>query len=252
MSKFSLFCIIILVKKMERLQKIIASSGYCSRRTAEKLIIAGKVKVNGVTITDLGTKASLSDTILVNGKIIKQSNLEYVLLYKPRGVISTVKDEKGRKTVVDLIETNNRLYPVGRLDYDTSGLILLTNDGALTNKLMHPSSEIDKVYVAKINEAVVPSKIKSLENGVMIDRIKTAKAKTKILKIDKKNNTSLVKITIHEGRNHQVKKMFEAIGYKVIKLKREELAFLNLNGLKAGEYRHLTIKEVRKLYNICQ
>lgn len=233
---------------MERLQKIIANSGYCSRRKAEKLIIEGKVSVNGKIVKDLGTKASSNDTILVEGKAIRTNNLEYVLLYKPRGVISTTNDEKGRKTVVDLVETKNRLYPVGRLDYDTSGLLLLTNDGELTNKLIHPSGKIDKVYVVKINDIVLPSKIKSLEKCIIIDGKKTAPAKTKILKIDKKNNYSLVKITIHEGRNHQVKKMFEAIGYKVSKLKREEFAFLNLKGLTAGEYRHLTIKEVKKLY----
>ncbi len=233
---------------MERLQKIIANSGYCSRRKAEDLITSGKVSVNGKVVKDLGTKASLNDTILVEGKAIKHKNLEYILLYKPRGVVTTTKDEKGRKTVIDLVETKNRLYPVGRLDYDTSGLLLLTNDGDLTNKLIHPSNEIDKVYVAKINQSVIPEKIKSLNKGIIIDGKKTAPAKTKILKIDKKNNYSLVRITIHEGKNHQVKKMFEAIGYKVTKLKREEFAFLNLNGLTSGEYRHLTIKEVKKLY----
>ena len=233
---------------MERLQKIIANSGYCSRRQAETLITAGKVSVNGKIVKDLGTKASLNDTIIVEGKAIKQKKLEYILLYKPRGVVTTTHDEKGRKTVIDLVETKNRLYPVGRLDYDTSGLLLLTNDGLLTNKLIHPSSEINKVYVAKVNEAVIPSKIKLLDKGVIIDGIKTAPAHTKILKIDKKNNYSLVRITIHEGRNHQVKKMFEQIGYKVIKLKREEFAFLNLKGLSSGKYRHLTIKEVKKLY----
>lgn len=237
---------------MERLQKIIAGSGYCSRRKAEELISKGQVKVNGEVVRNLGTKASINDIIIVEGKNLKPQNLEYILLYKPRGVVTTTSDEKGRKTVMDLIETKNRLYPVGRLDYDTSGLLLLTNDGKLTNKLIHPSSQIDKVYVAKIDEAVEPAKIKKLNSGVIIDGKKTAPAKTKILKIDKKNNYSLVKLTIHEGRNHQVKKMFEAIGYKVSKLKREEFAFLNLAGLTSGKWRKLNIKEVKKLYNLTQ
>ena len=235
---------------MERLQKIIADSGYCSRRKAETLILNGKVMLNGKTVTKLGTKASLKDVITVEGNSLKDKKLEYILLYKPRGIVTTTHDEKGRKTVLDLIETKNRLYPVGRLDYDTTGLLLLTNDGNLTNKLLHPSNKINKVYVAKINEIVVPAKIKLLDKGVYIDGIKTAPAKTKILKIDKKNHTSLVKITIHEGRNHQVKKMFAAIGYTVSKLKREEFAFLNLDGLMPGKYRKLTIKEVKKLYSL--
>ena len=235
---------------MERLQKIIADSGYCSRRKAETLILNGKVMLNGKTVTKLGTKASLKDVITVEGNSLKDKKLEYILLYKPRGTVTTTHDEKGRKTVLDLIETKNRLYPVGRLDYDTTGLLLLTNDGNLTNKLLHPSNKINKVYVAKINEIVVPAKIKLLDKGVYIDGIKTAPAKTKILKIDKKNHTSLVKITIHEGRNHQVKKMFAAIGYTVAKLKREEFAFLNLDGLMPGKYRKLTIKEVKKLYSL--
>ena len=235
---------------MERLQKIIADSGYCSRRKAETLILNGKVMLNGKTVTKLGTKASLKDVITVEGNSLKDKKLEYILLYKPRGTVTTTHDEKGRKTVLDLIETKNRLYPVGRLDYDTTGLLLLTNDGNLTNKLLHPSNKINKVYVAKINEIIVPAKIKLLDKGVYIDGIKTSPAKTKILKIDKKNNTSLVKITIHEGRNHQVKKMFAAIGYTVAKLKREEFAFLNLDGLMPGKYRKLTIKEVKKLYSL--
>lgn len=234
---------------MERIQKIIANSGYCSRRKAEELINKGKVVVNG-RVCHIGDKASSTDIILVDGNSLKKEELEYILLYKPRGVITSTSDEKGRKTVLDLIETKNRLYPVGRLDYDTSGILLLTNDGNLTNKLIHPSSMINKVYVAKIDEAVIPSEIKKLEKGVSIDGKKTAPARIKILKIDKKNNFSLVKLTIHEGRNHQVKKMFDVLGYNVVKLKREEFAFLNLNGLTPGKYRSLNIKEVKKLYNL--
>lgn len=237
---------------MERLQKIIANSGYCSRRKAEELIKQGKVKVNGLVISDLGSKASYGDTISVNGVNLKLEPKEYVLLYKPRGVVSSAHDEKGRKTVVDIVESENRLYPVGRLDYDTSGIILLTNDGELTNLLIHPSHEVEKVYLAKIDEVVKPTLVKTLSNGVIIDGKKTGRAKVKIKKIDLKKKSSLVELTIYEGTNHQVKKMFEAIGYKVSKLKREKFAGLTLAGLKSGEYRHLNIKEVKTLYAIAK
>lgn len=237
---------------MERLQKIIANSGYCSRRKAEELILNGKVKVNGETINTLGSKASYADTIIINGVTLKLESKEYVLLYKPRGVVSSVHDDKGRKTVVDIVESENRLYPVGRLDYDTSGLLLLTNDGELTNLLIHPSHEVEKVYLVKIDDIVNPSLVKSLSNGVVIDGKKTGKARVKIKKIDKKKKSSLIELTIYEGRNHQVKKMFEAIGYKVSKLKREKFAGLTLEGLKSGEYRHLNIKEVKTLYAVAK
>ena len=233
---------------MERLQKIIANSGFCSRRKAEELIKQGEVFVNGRQVNDLGEKASYSDQITVSGHNLKLENKEYILLYKPRGVISTTSDEKGRKTVMDLVDTTNRLYPVGRLDYDTSGLLILTNDGELTNLLSHPRNGVEKVYVAKVEGAVSSFLIKKMCAGVMIDGKKTARAKAKIKKIDKKKNFSLVELTIHEGKNHQVKKMFEAVGYKVIKLKREKFGTLDLSGLKSGEYRHLTIKEVKTLY----
>ncbi len=235
---------------MERLQKIIANSGYCSRRKAEELITRGEVLVNGKVVTSLGTKASYSDQITVSGHNLKLENKEYILLYKPRGVVTTTSDEKGRKTVIDLVDTTNRLYPVGRLDYDTSGLLLLTNDGELANLLIHPRNNVDKVYVAKVEGIVKVELIKKMCSGVVIDGKKTARAKAKIKKIDKKKNFSLIELTIHEGKNHQVKKMFEAIGYKVIKLKREKFGPLNLNGLKSGEYRHLTIKEVKTLYSL--
>ena len=235
---------------MERLQKVIASSGYCSRRKAEDLIVQGKVKVNNVVITELGVKVSPTDTVTIDGKALTKEEYEYILLYKPRGYLTTTSDDKDRKTVMDLIETSKRLYPVGRLDYDTSGLLLLTNDGNLTNLLIHPRNNIDKMYVAKIEGILTPIEIKKLENGVMIDDYKTSKSRVKVKKIDKKNNTSLVYITIHEGKNHQVKKMFEAVGHNVIKLKRETLAFLDLSGLKSGEYRYLSLKEVKKLYSL--
>lgn len=233
---------------MERLQKVIANSGYCSRRKAEELIKNRKVMVNGKKIEELGFKVDGNDIITVENKILKKENKEYILLYKPRGVVTTTSDEKGRKTVLDLIETNKRLYPVGRLDYDTSGLLLLTNDGELTNILIHPKNEIDKVYIAKINGIMNGFEIKALEKGVLIDGKKTAPCKVKVRK--KEKDSSIIELTIHEGKNHQVKKMFETIGFKVLKLKREKLAFLNLSGLKPGEYRYLSIKEVKMLYSL--
>ena len=235
---------------MERLQKIIASSGYCSRRKAEELISKGEVKVNGSIITEMGYKADYTDSIEVEGNPINDKEEKvYYILNKPRGVVTTSNDEKGRKTVVDLIKTTKRIYPVGRLDYDTTGLLILTNDGELTNFLTHPKNNIEKVYVAKVKGLVTKEDIIKLCNGVIIDGKKTSKSKAKVLKIDKKNNSSIVELIIHEGKNHQVKNMFKAIGYEVLKLKRESISFLTLDGLKSGEYRQLSIKEVKTLYS---
>lgn len=235
---------------MERLQKVIANSGYCSRRKAEELITKGRVTVNGKIITELGTKINEKDEIIIEGKHLEKEPKEYYLLYKPRGVITSVTDDKKRKTVTDLIPTQTRIYPVGRLDYDTTGVLLLTNDGNLTNYLIHPKNNIEKVYIAKIKGLITPAQLKEIARGVKIDNYKTAPAKAKLKKWDKKSNTSIVELTIHEGRNHQVKKMFEAIGYEVIKLKRERFSIFDLSGLKAGEYRRVTPKEVKILYSL--
>ena len=236
---------------MERLQKIISSCGYCSRRKAEDFIKLGKVKVNGVIITELGFKANMNDTIEVNGEVLSnKADYIYFLLNKPRGVITSTNDDKNRKTVLDLIDFNKRIYPVGRLDYDTTGVLILTNDGTLANFLMHPRNNIEKVYVAKIEGIIGKEQVNLLEKGVIIDGKLTSRSKVKVLKIDRKNNNSIVKIMIHEGRNHQVKKMFQSVGFQVIKLKRESYAFLTTDGLKSGEYRQLTIKEVKMLYSL--
>ena len=236
---------------MERLQKVIANSGYCSRRKAEELILEGKVFVNGSVIRELRTKVSHDDEIEVDGLSIKKDhNYEYYLLYKPRGVVTTTNDDKGRKTVVDLIDTTARIYPVGRLDYDTTGVLLLTNDGVFANGLMHPANEIDKVYIAKVEGILSGYDVKRLKSGIMIDGRKTAKCHVKVRSVDKKRNTCIVELVIHEGRNHQVKKMIEAVGKKVIKLKRERFGIFDLSGLKASEYRRLTAKEVHVVYSM--
>lgn len=235
---------------MERLQKVIAQSGYCSRRKAEELIKNSKVKVNGKIITELGTKVNSSDQIFIDNKLLSQEEKLYFLLNKPRGVISSSNDEKNRKTVVDIIETDKRIYPIGRLDYDTTGILLLTNDGDFANEMMHPSNEIDKVYIAKVNGILKGKEINQLKYGVVVDGKKTSPAKVKLRKIDKKNNTCIVELIIHEGRNHQVKKMIEAVGFEVLKLKREKFGFLTLKGLNSGEYRSLSRKEISKLHDL--
>ena len=233
---------------MERLQKVIADRGYCSRRKAEELILKGVVYVNGLKVKELGIKVESNALIEVEGHLLSTIKKEYYLLYKPSGIITSTSDEKNRKTVVDLINTDTRIYPVGRLDYDTTGVLLLTNDGEFANILMHPSSKIDKVYLAKIDGILKKDELDSLRNGVIIDGFKTSKAKVSIKKYNKSSNMSQILITIHEGKNHQVKKMFEAVNHKVLKLKREKVGFFDLLGLKEGEYRKLTIKEVKRVY----
>lgn len=234
---------------MERLQKVIANSGYCSRRKAEELIVNGRVKVNGEVVTELGVKVSSDDAISIDGKALKlEEDKVYFLLNKPRGVVSTSSDNKGRKTVVDLIDTDKRIYPVGRLDYDTTGLLLLTNDGSLANLLMHPTNGIPKKYVAKLNKFFEISDLKRLEKGIMIDGIMCIPTRVKIKTNNREKDFSIVEVTILEGRNHIIKRLFMELGYLVDKLSRIEYSFLNLDGLKSGEYRMLSIKEVRKLY----
>ena len=233
---------------MVRLQKAIADSGFCSRRKAEEYIVKGKVFVNGERITELGSKVEGNEEIIVDGNAISKQDKEYYILYKPRGVISSTKDDKGRKTVVDFFSSNKRLYPVGRLDYDTTGIILLTNDGEFANMMLHPKNKIPKVYIAKLEEIIDGYSIKKIKSGIVIDGIKCIPDRVKLKSADKKSNTCIVEITIHDGRNHEVKRIFESAGYNVIKLKRESIAFLTLQGLSSGEFRKLTIKEVKQLY----
>ena len=235
---------------MERLQKYISECGIASRRKAEELILAGKVKVNGEVVKTLGTKVNSGDMVSVNGQILTNESKEYYLLNKPREVISSVSDDKHRKTVVDFINTDKRIYPIGRLDYDTTGIILLTNDGELSNILTHPSRDIEKEYVAKIKGFLTKEETTKLCNGVLLNGIKTKPAYFKMKKYDKKTDTAYVRVIITEGRDHQVKDMFKSVGKDVLKLTRERYAFLDLGNLKSGEYRKLTIKEVKMLYSL--
>ena len=237
---------------MERVQKVISNLGYASRREAEKLILEGKILIND-KVAELGDKVTNKDIIKINGEVLdntKSNDKVYYLLNKPRGTVSTARDPEGRKTIVSLIDTDKRIYPVGRLDYDTTGAIILTNDGELTNILLHPKNNIEKVYLAKIKGKISGDAIYKLKNGVMIDEKITSPARVKVREYNKKNNTSLVEIMIHEGRNHQVKKMFQSVGYDCLKLSRIRFAFLDVHDLKSGEYRTLTVKEIKKLYSL--
>ncbi len=236
---------------MERLQKVIANSGYTSRRKAEELIINNHVEVNGEIINTLGFKVSGSDIISIDGNILNRQVIkEYYLLNKPREVICSVSDDKGRKTVVDLIDTKERIYPIGRLDYDTTGLIILTNDGQLANLLMHPKNKITKTYIAKIEGILNENDFKKMRQGILIENKKLIIDHVKVKEIDKIKNTSLVEVVIHEGRNHIIKKLFASLGYDVKKLTRVKFAFLDLGHLKSGEYRQLSTKEVKALYSL--
>lgn len=238
---------------MERLQKLIAKSGYASRRKAEELIKNGKVMVNGNKVTELGIKASFNDEIIVEGNLLEYQEKEYYLFYKPRNVICTTKDDKGRKTVLDYFDDiNKRIYPVGRLDYDTTGLLLLTNDGEFANLMMHPKNKIDKFYVTKVKGVVTKDEINVLKKGIILDNKKVYPTRVKLKKIDKKNLTSIVEITVHDGINHEIKRLMESIGHEVLKLKRESFGFLTLGNLKSGEKRRLSSKEVKQLYNLAK
>lgn len=235
---------------MERLQKVMAEAGVASRRASEKLIATGHVQVNGQTVTTLGTKVAAKDKIEVDGVPLHRGKQVYYLLNKPRGVISSAHDEKGRRTVVDILredEIEERIYPVGRLDYDTTGLLLLTNDGALANKMMHPKFAVDKTYVAKVKGLISNDDLKQLRTGVKVDGRRTKPAKTRLKDTDREKKTSIVQLTIHEGHYHQVKRMLAAVGHPVIKLHRESYGFLNLQGVQPGDYRELRPEEVKRL-----
>ncbi|RYG73644.1 rRNA pseudouridine synthase [Lentibacillus lipolyticus] len=235
----------------ERLQKVIAQSGVTSRRKAEKLIVDGKVKVNSKVVTELGTKVSPRDDIEVNGVRLEKEEPVYYLLYKPRGVISSLKDDKGRKVVTDYLGgVKERIYPIGRLDYDTSGILLLTNDGEFANQLMHPKYEIDKTYVAKIKGIPSKKELYQLRKGVRSDNELLKAVKFKTLEIDRQKNTTILELTLHEGKNRHIRRMMDTLGYPVMKLKREKYGLLDLHGMQPGDCRPLTPHEVKKMRHL--
>ncbi|MEL7604751.1 pseudouridine synthase [Sedimentibacter saalensis] len=231
----------------ERLQKYIARCGISSRRKAEDLILTGCVKVNGIVVTELGTKINPEkDVVLVdNKKISETEGFIYIKLYKPEGYVTTVKDQFGRKTVIDLVDITERIYPIGRLDYNTSGLLLLTNDGDLANKLMHPKYHIYKTYIAEVEGRMSDEAVMRLKSGVKIEDYKTAPAIVNIVKIS--SNSSIVQVSIYEGKNRQVRKMLDAVGHPVRTLKRISFGKINLGDLKPGAWVHLNEEEIKFL-----
>ncbi|MBP2649832.1 MAG: rluB [Firmicutes bacterium] len=233
----------------ERLQKIISRAGIASRRHAEDLIVGGRVKVNGKVVTELGCKVDARrDRVEVDGNLLAKEKNVYILLYKPKGIVSTAQDPEGRRTVTDLVsDIPERLYPVGRLDYNTEGLLLLTNDGDLTHALTHPSNKVFKTYVAEVAGIPTEEKLDKLRLGIKLEDGVTAPARVKIMDVNREKNVAKIEIIIHEGRNRQIRRMFEAIGNPVNKLKRVQLAFLTLEGLRRGRYRRLANEEVESL-----
>lgn len=233
----------------QRLQKVLASAGVGSRRHCEELIASGRVAING-RIAKLGDKADPEkDVITIDGKPIEpEQGKLYILLNKPVGYTSTRFDRFAKHTVLELIpEVKTYLYPVGRLDVDTSGLILLTNDGELANMLTHPSYEVEKTYVAEVRGRISSQALEKLAQGVELEDGKTAPAKVRLLRYSPENDTSTVEITIHEGRKRQVRRMFAAVGHRVVRLTRTRFANLDIKGLAEGEHRYLTKKEISEL-----
>ena len=234
----------------ERLQKYLANNGIASRRKAEELILQGKVKVNGKVVNELGTKInSEKDIVEYNGVIVKkQEEKVYILLNKPIDYVTTVKDQFSRNTVIDLVKIKEKVLPVGRLDMYTSGALILTNDGDFIYHITHPKHEVDKTYTVTLRGKVKNEDVEALKSGVIIDEnYKTKPAKVKILKIDDEKNISRLEITIHEGKNRQVRKMCEAINKKVIALHRSKIGNIDVKDLKIGQWRYLKDKEIETL-----
>lgn len=240
-----------MVLMQERLQKIISRAGVASRRAAEKMIADGRVQVDGQVVTEFGAKYDVSSAdIRVDGRRLAAPERHvYFLLNKPKGFLSTVHDERGRRTVLDLLpDVRERIYPVGRLDNNTEGALLLTNDGALMNGLLHPRYEIEKTYIARVSGDLDEASLDRLRRGIRLEDGMTAPAKVRML--EQNLGMSRVAIAIHEGRNRQVRRMFAAIGCEVRALKRVEFAGLTLAGIKRGKYRPLTPEECRNLYRL--
>lgn len=231
----------------ERLQKYMAACGIASRRKCEEIILQARVKVNGKIVNELGAKIDEEkDLVTLDGKLIKkEKNKVYIALNKPKGYVSTVKDERGRKTILDLVDVTERIYPIGRLDYDTSGLILLTNDGDIYNKIIHPKQEKNKIYIALIKGIPTENDIEKFERGINIDGYVTAPAKFKIIK--KFKDYCEVEIIIHEGRNRQIRKMCDFINHQILELKRLQIGDIKLGNLPLGKWRYLNTKEIQSI-----
>lgn len=233
----------------ERLQKYMAKCGVASRRKCEEIILSGRVKVNGNIITELGFKVNENDVVEVDSNVIKvEENKVYIILNKPTGYITSNSDEKDRKTILDIVNVKERIYPIGRLDYDSSGLLLLTNDGDIYNKIIHPKKEIEKRYIATVKGTFSKEELEKFRSGVDIGGYITAPAKIKVIKESKSN--SVVEITIHEGKNRQVRKMCSAFNHEVLNLKRIAIGKLSLDNLKEGQWRNLNEKEVSYLKSL--
>ena len=234
----------------ERLQKFMASCGIASRRKCEELIQLGKVKVNGVIVTELGIKVDCNkDRVEYDGKVIKlEEKKVYIMLNKPEGYITSLKDEKNRKTILDIVKVEERIYPIGRLDYDSSGLLLLTNDGEIYNKIIHPRVEITKKYIAVVKGEFKKNELEKFKQGVDIGGYITAPAKIKVLKFQ--DDKSTVEIGIHEGKNRQIRKMCSALNHNVLALKRVSVGEIKLGDLKRGEYRNLTKEELNYINSL--
>ncbi len=232
---------------MERLQKYIAACGVCSRRKAEEYIAEGKVSVNGSVVTEMGFKVSEDDVVRYMGRVIlPEEKKVYLVMNKPEGCVTAVTDDRGRKTVMDYIKgISERVYPVGRLDYNTSGLLILTNDGETANRLTHPRNNINKVYIAEAEKVPEPAEIFLFENGIFLDGRKTAPARLEVLK----EEPPTLKVTIHEGRNRQVRRMMEEIDNRVVKLKRAAVGEIELGNLKKGKFREMTEEEINYIKN---
>jgi len=235
---------------MERLQKVMAHAGVASRRKSEDIIAQGRVKVNGEIVTEMGFKIDPEkDVVEVDGELISKEKRVYLLLNKPEGYITTVSDPEDRATVMDLLpDLKQRVYPAGRLDYDSSGLLILSNDGELTYKLTHPKKEVDKTYFVRAKGKISSEDFKNFEEGMVIDGRKTSEAAVE--NISFKDELTEFEITIHEGRNRQIRRMCSITGFPVKKLQRKAFAFLTLEGLEEGEYRYLSDQEVKKLKSI--
>ncbi|MFD1989753.1 pseudouridine synthase [Paenibacillus nicotianae] len=234
---------------MERLQKILAQAGIASRRKCEELIVAGKVTLNGEVVTELGTKADPTvDEIIVNGRSIAAEKKVYIMFNKPKGVITSASDPEGRKIVGDYLKgVRERVYPVGRLDYDSEGLLILTNDGELANRLTHPRHHVPKTYLVTVEGVPHGTALEKFRQGIQLEDGMTQPAEADYYDIDTEKKQATIRVTIHEGRNRQIRRMFEALSHKVIRLKRISFGELLVGNLKRGLYRHLTKEEIDKL-----